>query len=41
MSKIRKTSILVSSPEHIATRSLGKLGDQIELSPFYTHGILK
>jgi len=40
MSKIRKTSVLVAPPEHIASRSLGKLGDEVELSPFYTHGIL-
>jgi len=40
MSKVRKTSMIVCSPEVIATRSLGKLGDEIELSPFYTHGIL-
>merc|ERR1711879_74279 len=32
MSKIRKTSVMVASPEHIASRSLGKLGDDVELS---------
>ena len=41
MSKIRKTSLLVTSPELIAARSIGRLGEEFELSPFHTHGILK
>jgi len=40
MSKIRKTSLLVTSPELIAARSIGRLGEEYELSPFHTHGIL-
>jgi 17beta-estradiol 17-dehydrogenase / very-long-chain 3-oxoacyl-CoA reductase len=41
MSKIRRPSLMVASPEHIAQRSVGRLGDEVELSPFYTHGIIK
>mmetsp|Transcript_23503 Transcript_23503/g.40183 ORF Transcript_23503/g.40183 Transcript_23503/m.40183 type:complete len:307 (+) Transcript_23503:26-946(+) len=40
MSKIRKTGLMVTSPELIATRSLGRLGCEYELSPFHTHGII-
>lgn len=40
MSKIRRTSVTVASPDVIAARSLGRLGCEYELSPFHTHGMI-
>lgn len=40
MSKIRRTSLMVSSPAHIAKRSIDRLGCEYELSPYYFHGII-
>jgi len=40
MSKIRRTSLMVCAPEHIAARSIGRLGKELELSPYHFHGFL-
>jgi len=41
MSKIRKPSLKVASPGAIARRSLGRLGAEPSLSPYYVHEILQ
>ena len=40
MSKIRRTSLMVSSPAHIAKRSIDRLGCEYEISPYYFHAII-
>jgi len=40
MSKIRRTSLMVCAPELIAARSVGRLGKELELSPYHFHGLL-
>jgi 17beta-estradiol 17-dehydrogenase / very-long-chain 3-oxoacyl-CoA reductase len=40
MSKIRKPSLTVAAPEHIARRSLARVGGDVEISPFWTHAIM-
>merc|ERR1712217_383336 len=39
MSKIRKASLLVATPEHIASRSINRLGAEVELSPYLIHDL--
>ena len=41
MSKIRKTSLIVASPQAIASRSIDRLGKDIELSPYFFHDLTK
>jgi len=40
MSKIRKATLLVCSPAHIAKRSIDRLGCEYEISPYHIHAIL-
>jgi 17beta-estradiol 17-dehydrogenase / very-long-chain 3-oxoacyl-CoA reductase len=40
MSKMKRTSLMVSSPAHIAKRSIDRLGCEFELSPYYIHAII-
>jgi len=40
MSKIRRTSLLVCSPEAIAHQSVSRLGHELELSPYWVHGAI-
>lgn len=40
MSKIRKASLMVCTPEHIASHSVGRLGCEYELSPYWFHAII-
>jgi len=40
MSKIRKPSLMVAAPQHIARRSLARVGADVEISPYWMHAIM-
>ena len=40
MSKVRKASLMVSTPNYIARRTLARAGKDVELSPYYVHAII-